>query len=409
MTTGWYGRLVDEGPLIVDQPARIALVDRLRAEPREAATFEFKLNWDRPLDIGQYLSALGNAAVLARRDQAWLVWGVDDKTHEVKGTTFDPFSARGEGNQPLVMWLTQKTSPRADFEFHEVQHPGGRVVLMTIQAPRTAPLAFDGVRYIRVDSHKTRLSDHPDKEHRIWSLLGQQSDWTGELVPDATLDDLEPAAVDAARMRFIEYLLKAEPDSSRHEQIKAQAQDWDVPTLLNKALDSADRGHPRVEVAIPGQVLDVKYSQLLMKRIDLQLRQVFLLDRVQKKKSLQPSEMQELRTMKLIEGRSPNLYVSAKVADWTHQKAAYIRNRGLDDGYYRTLVTDYLTQYGQANRRELDELLLDKLLEVLDASQKTSKVRNLLQAMRREGLIHRVGPKVTAIWLPGAGKSEIQS
>lgn len=577
----------------MDQSALIALVDRLRAESREGGTFEFKSNWDLPADIGQYLSALGNSAVLARQDQAWLVWGVDNATHEVKGTTFDPFAAKGEGNQPLIMWLTQKTLPRPDFEFHEVQHPNGRVVVMAIQAPRSAPLAFEGVRYIRVDSHKTKLSDHPDKELRIWGLLGQQSDWTGELVPDATLDDLDPAAVDAARVRFVEYLLKAEPDASEHERIKTEAQDWDVPTLLNKArvtkvgrvtraallllgkdesahflspadaklswvlrdaqnrteasqhfgmplllstdrlfghirnvtvehmpdgtlfptavqrydswvirealhnciahqdyrlggkvnvvehpdrlvfsnlgqfippsvewmiehqsppehyrnqwlidamirlrmidqvgsgirrmfqtqrdrffplpdfvLDATERGYPRVEVTIPGQVLDVKYSQLLMKRADLPLREVLLLDRVQKKKTLQPSEVQELRAMKLIEGRSPNLFVSAKVADWTNQKAAYIRNRGLDDGYYRTLVTDYLAKYGSATRKDLDDLLLSKLPDVLDATQKASKVRNLLQAMRRGGLIHRVGPKATATWLPGPAEVEGQS
>lgn len=573
----------------MDHSALIALVDRLRAESREGGTFEFKSNWELPADIGQYLSALGNSAVLARHDQAWLVWGVDNATHEVKGTTFDPFSAKGEGSQPLIMWLTQRTSPRPDFEFHEVQHPNGRVVVMVIQAPRSAPLAFEGVRYIRVDSHKTKLSEHPDKELRIWGLLGQQTDWTGELVPDAMLDDLDPAAVDAARGRFIEYLQKSEPDSSKHDHIKAEALGWDVPTLLNKArvtkvgritraallllgkdesahflspadaklswvlrdaqnrtessqhfsmplllstdrlfghirnvtvehmpdgtlfptaiqrydswvirealhnciahqdyrlggkvnvvehpdrlvfsnlgqfippsvewmiehqsppehyrnqwlinamirlrmidqvgsgirrmfqtqrdrffplpdyvLDVTERGYPRVEVTISGQVLDVKYSQLLMKRTDLSLREVLLLDRVQKKKALQPAEAQELRAMKLIEGRSPNLYVSAKVADWTNQKAAYIRNRGLDDGYYRTLVTDYLSKYGRATRKELDDLLLSKLPDVLDSSQKASKVKNLLQAMRRSGLIHRVGPKATATWLSGPAEA----
>lgn len=179
--------------------------------------------------------------------------------------------------------------------------------------------------------------------------------------------------------------------------------------LPDFVLDATERGYPRVEVTIPGQVLDVKYSQLLMKRADLPLREVLLLDRVQKKKTLQPSEVQELRAMKLIEGRSPNLFVSAKVADWTNQKAAYIRNRGLDDGYYRTLVTDYLAKYGSATRKDLDDLLLSKLPDVLDATQKASKVRNLLQAMRRGGLIHRVGPKATATWLPGPAEVEDQS
>ncbi|NHZ66710.1 ATP-binding protein [Massilia genomosp. 1] len=219
----------------MDEVALIALVDNLRAQGREASTVEFKANWDQPSDIGEYLSALANSAVLERRDHAWMVWGVSDKTHEVIGTTFNPFSAKGEGSQPLIMWLTQKILPRPDFDFHEVQHPQGRVVLLEIKAPRTAPLGFAGVRYIRIDSHKTKLSEHADKELRIWEYLGQKSDWTGEIVPNATLDDLDSAAVDAARKRFTEYLLKAETDTSRHDQIRAEAQVWDTVTLLNKA------------------------------------------------------------------------------------------------------------------------------------------------------------------------------
>ena len=135
-----------------------------------------------------------------------------------------------------------------------------------------------------------------------------------------------------------------------------------------------------------------------MKRSDLELRQVLLLDSIQKKRALPAEDIRALRKLKLIEGRAPNLYVSAKVAEWAGQKANYIRNKGLDDGYYRELVVDYLKKYGQATRRELDELLLPKLSDVLDASQKAHKVRNLIQAMRRDELIYRDGPKATAEW-----------
>ena len=101
----------------MDQVALIALVDQLRAHGREASTVEFKSNWDLPRDIGEYLSALANSAVLERHDHAYLVWGVNDQTHEVTSTTFKPFSAKGEGTHPLIMWLTQSTSPKPDFEF----------------------------------------------------------------------------------------------------------------------------------------------------------------------------------------------------------------------------------------------------------------------------------------------------
>lgn len=87
------------------------------------------------------------------------------------------------------MWLQRLTSPRADFTFHQCDHPDGTVILLEIHPPRRAPIAFQNIRYLRIDSHKTKLSEHPDKEARLWSRLGQKEDWSGEIVPGATLDD----------------------------------------------------------------------------------------------------------------------------------------------------------------------------------------------------------------------------
>ena len=101
---------------------------------------------------------------------------------------------------------------------------------------------------------------------------------------------------------------------------------------------------------------------------------------------------------------APNIFVSAQVAAWTDDKARYIRNRGLDDGYYRELIVDYLKRYGQASRQEIDALLLPKLPDVLDATQQGHKIRNLMQAMRREGIIYREGGRSTAIWRLAMGQ-----
>ena len=91
--------------------------------------------------------------------------------------------------------------------------------------------------------------------------------------------------------------------------------------LPDYSFDQNEFGRPRVEVVIPGRILDVKYTQLLMKRTDLDLRRVLLLDRVQKRLPLSQDEVRLLRALSLIEGRSPNLFVSAKVAALTEQKA----------------------------------------------------------------------------------------
>jgi ATP-dependent DNA helicase RecG len=51
---------------------------------------------------------------------------VEDGSHVVKGTDFQPFSQKAAGNQALTMWLQTMTQPKADFEFHELAHPAGR-------------------------------------------------------------------------------------------------------------------------------------------------------------------------------------------------------------------------------------------------------------------------------------------
>ena len=219
----------------MNQQTLLETLNRLRELPREVETVEFKSNLEDPTETGQYLSALANTAALVGNDRAWLVWGVDNTTHVIKGTRFDPFTKKAEGNQPLIIWLQQMTFPRADFSFHECPHPGGKVILLEIHPARTAPIAFRNIRYIRIDSHKTKLSDHPDKEARLWAKLGQKDDWSGEIVPEATLDDLDPEALSESRRRFTDYLLKAEPDQKRHVRIREDAATWDIATLLNKA------------------------------------------------------------------------------------------------------------------------------------------------------------------------------
>lgn len=560
----------------------LVVLNELRSRPNETVTVEFKSNLNEPKAMGEYISALANAAALAGHSRAWLMWGVEDRTHKVTGTAFDPFSARGEGNQALTMWLQQLTNPRADFEFHAVVHSDGRVVMLEIHPARSAPIAFQGVRYIRIDSHKVKLSEHLDKEARLFEALGVKDDWTGEIVAGATLDDLDPDAVEFARARFIDYRVRSEPDAGQHERIRAEAASWDVLTLLNKAhvtkqsritraallllgrdeaahflapadakiswilrgdaneamssqhfglpfirstedvfrrvrnlqlehmpdgslfptpvaqydawvirealhnciahqdytlggkinvvehpdrlvftnlgsfmppsvewmlehqsppehyrnqwliegmvrlrmidqigsgirrmfqtqrerffplpdfvIDADSMSKPRVEVVISGKILDAKYTQALMHAADLDLRQVLLLDRVQKGQRLTAKEAKSLRAAGLIEGRAPNYLISSKVADWTAQKAKYIRNRGFDDGFYKRLVIEYLQKYDKASRKELDDLLLPKLPEVLDAAQKAHKIKNLLQALRRARLIENKGTRGEPDW-----------
>jgi putative ATP-dependent DNA helicase len=100
----------------------------------------------------------------------------------------------------------------------------------------------------------------------------------------------------------------------------------------------------------------------------------------------------------LIEGRKPNFHVSASVAEATANKADYIRTRAQDDEFYAKLLTDYLEKFGQANRAEINKLLLDKLSDALDDKQKYNKISNLLTRQRRHGVIVNTGSDTAPCW-----------
>ena len=122
------------------------------------------------------------------------------------------------------------------------------------------------------------------------------------------------------------------------------------------------------------------------------MRMVFLLDKVQKKEVISKESFKLLKRQGLVEGRYPNIFVSFKVADIVGQKAAYIRNRGLEDDICKQLIVKKaLEAMGEASKREIMEVLENALPEVLDEGRSQKKYPNLLQAMKKEGLVAAEG------------------
>ncbi len=159
-----------------------------------------------------------------------------------------------------------------------------------------------------------------------------------------------------------------------------------------------DRERSRVEVHIAGRLIDERYTFALIRHADLTLHEVILLDRVQKRLDIAPDEVKMLRGKNLIEGRAPNFFVAADVAAAVGDAAQYTRNKGLDKSFYKGLVISHLKSFGPTRRKDFERLLLPKLPEILDDSQKVNQVRNLLQEMAREKTIVSSGHGVGAIW-----------
>ncbi|ATJ84716.1 RNA-binding domain-containing protein [Halomonas beimenensis] len=149
----------------------------------------------------------------------------------------------------------------------------------------------------------------------------------------------------------------------------------------------------RVQVTITGRVVDLNYARKLAELPDLTLDDIILLDRVQKRKPLTDEQARHLKRQGLIEGRKPNFHISAHVARHSDEKARYIRNRGFDDQPYKQLICDYLEEFGEARRKDIDALLLDKLPDILDEHQKSHKVKNLLQSLKNQGVIEPEGKR----------------
>lgn len=106
-------------------------------------------------------------------------------------------------------------------------------------------------------------------------------------------------------------------------------------------------------------------------------------------KSLETWHLQELSQIMMMASSTTtgNLYISAIVAKSTEQESEYIKQKGFDDQYYKDMIIEYLKQQKKAKKKDIKNLLWDKLPEGLTDGQKESKIKNMLHAFANEELI----------------------
>ncbi len=549
-----------------------ALLDRLRAEPHESEWLEFKANRFEPQALGDYLSALANSACILGKPRAYLVFGIEDGSHAVVGTRFDPGAEtvkgkEGKNNQLLPLWLSLGLHPNTGFEIHPFSYQGQQVVLFEIHPAFDQPVRFYGKAYIRDGSSKTELARYPEKQRQIWQ---RRVDWSAQVCEQATLSDLDPAAITKARTEYktkfpskrdqvtdwddgtflnktkltihgavtnaallllglpesssllspavarITWLLKNErnedqdyehfeppfilnvdkvlarirnltvrelPSGTLFPMEMSQYDPWVIREALHNCIAHQDYGlcgriqvvetphrliltnlggflpgrvetvieqdapleiyrnrflaeamvnlnmidtqgggikrmfqaqrkrffplpdydlsqPERVVLNLQGRILDERYTRLLMSRTDLDLSTIMLLDRVQKGQAISASDNKRLKAANLVEGRFPNLVVSAAIAAVTGQKAKHIRDNGFNRQYYQDLIMKLIREHQPVTRDDIDKLLLDKLPEVLSEKQKLSKIHNLLYDLsHQQMLIKNEGSRRFSQWV----------
>ena len=198
----------------------------------EGEVVEFKQadNDYKTSEIGKYFSALANEANLRGAESGWLVFGVNNKSRTVVGTNYRPDTGQLNG---LKHQMAQGTEPSITFRaIHEQHHADGRVLLFEIPAaPRGMPVAWQGHFYARAGESLVSLG--LDKQDGIRNQTLAQ-DWTAQLVPGATLDDLDGEAVSKARESF------AKKYANRVSV--AEVMGWPLATFLDRARVTRD-GH----------------------------------------------------------------------------------------------------------------------------------------------------------------------
>ena len=519
---------------------------------KECRYLEFKSNYQEADKLGRYISAMSNGACLDHQDYAYLYFGVDDDTLEVKGTTFDCSKVKAQGNEALELYLRRMVVPKLNFSIVEFEYEGNvRVVMFKIPAAVNEPTTYKQKPYIRVDSHVTDLTPYVDWMRQIYT---SKIDWTAQIIEDATLDDLDSDAILIARKGFAEkfpqfavdmadwsdavfldranltqdgmvtraamllvgkkekayklrhiaqivwkcyqgdktfgdiftipfiksttevlgcirnYRFKIYPNNSL---IPAEVWKYDTRSILEgmhncilhqdyvcnervlviedddkltfenvgsfyegdyeeyimgqktpkryrnpflaKAMDNVkmidskgygihnmfvrqkerylpmpcydDSNDSHVVMQLPGNVLDKKYSLLLMEKSDISLTEAVLLDQVQRGKRINDNAIALLRKRHLIEGRKPNIFVAKRLAQNTGRKIEYSKHKGLEAKSCESLLLNALKEHGRLSRAEIDTLLWNVLSDQLDDSQKKTKIGYLLRKLHKEGVV----------------------
>lgn len=150
------------------------LVLELCKYDNETTWIEFKHNnYDSEM-IGKDISALANSATIADKSKAYMIWGVDDKTHTLVGTSHN-LQLLKVGNEELEHWLRKMLSKNANFEFHNVEIDGNNICVLIIYKAENQTVTFQKIDYIRVGSYTKKLNEFPQIQAQLWDRLRKSS------------------------------------------------------------------------------------------------------------------------------------------------------------------------------------------------------------------------------------------
>lgn len=147
----------------------INLLETLLSYKDEYEWLDFKENWFSKDEIGEYISAIANGAALCGKEFGYIVWGVNDATKEVVGTTVN-FN-KDIDNEPYKHYLARNLTPKISFETVEFKYNEARIVMLIIPQSKSIVTKFKNEAFIRIGSSKEKLSKYPEWEIKLNNTL----------------------------------------------------------------------------------------------------------------------------------------------------------------------------------------------------------------------------------------------
>lgn len=205
----------------MDQYELHRLLEELLRMPTETEWLEYKeakTDYDFR-KLGKYFSAISNESNMKGRPCGWLVFGVNDD-RKIVGTQY---RSNSKDLDNLKHEIAIKTSGGLTFmDIHELILPEGRVLLFQIPAaPPGVPTAWEGHYYGRNGSSIVALNLQEIEQIRNQG----NKDWSAQICEDATIYDLDPDALQRARVEY----------KKKYPRLADEADCWDDLTFLNKA------------------------------------------------------------------------------------------------------------------------------------------------------------------------------
>ena len=215
-----------------------SLINHSESEVVEFKKAENNFDFD---DLGKYFSAFSNEANLRGLDFAWLIFGYDEKRHEIVGTSYK----NGESAlNNLKHDFAQHTTDGQTFrEIVPIEVDGKRILMFKIPAsPRNIVMKWKGIAFGRDGESLKPLNQSKMDEIRHQT---PEPDWSAELVPNATIDDLDEVAIAKARKMF----------KKVHSRIPAEEVNrWSTEEFLSKCELMVDGKLTRAAIILLGKM-----------------------------------------------------------------------------------------------------------------------------------------------------------